>query len=376
MERYHASHKIEWLPLTVYGTSFLRFVFRKQGYELDEGIVLIADKEVQARQMILKYIQNAKNGCPVPAWKKRKKYPENYECGLLCVGKNHTEEEIGEYLLERDFLPIVISGGFLPEYLRETHYIFRVKATDLTFIASSEFSTDMTNFKEFVIKHIPEVCKCIEELDSSLAVESYDGEYEFKDIFTVFAGIAYVYALYLRQNSSERQVKEFVEDYIVELKRRLKQMGEFAAGHEIPELLTELVWKYIENHQEVEVLDEKHLDGRGWKVVQNQTAILYDNKFYYFPPKLFVQICSPLLQTMSEPELKRTLKSEGIIHCNSADYTVKKNLVNVFGVQERIRFLWVRKEKLLSEDNLYLENVFADNEEEEKWKQGNILEKL
>ena len=366
MVRYPESSKIEWLPLTVYGTSLLRFVFRKQGYELDEGLVLVADNEVQARQVIAKYTQNVQNGCSVAAWKKRKKYPENYECGMLCLSKNHTEEEIEDYLSEKDFLPIVVCGGFLPEYLRATHYTFRMGATDLAAIGSSEFSDDMIKFQDFVISHIPEVCKCISELDSSLAVESYDGEEELKTIYTILVGTGYVYALYLRQSSSERQVKEFVEDYISELYLRLKQIGDFATGNEIPEMLTDLVWNYLEEHQTVKVVNENSLDGTNWRALQNQTAILYDHKFYFFPPELFMQICTPLLQTMSEPELKRKLKTEGILHCNSADYTVKKNLVNVFGVRERVRFLWIRKDELLSAENLYLEDVYDEEQEEEK----------
>ena len=368
MGRYQESRKIEWIPLTLYGMSFLRFVFRKQGYELDEGLVFVADNEVQARQIIMKYTQNVKNGCPVSGWKKRKEYPENYECGLLCLNKNHTEQEIIEYLSENDFLPIVVCGGFLPEYLRATRYIFRMKADDMTAIRSSEFSADIIKFQDYIISHIPEVCKCIAELDNSIAMESYAGEEELKDIFAVFAGIAYVYALYLRQSSSERQVKEFIEGYITELQLRLKQIEEFSTGNDIPKMLTDLIWEYLGGHQNVKVINANHLDGKNWRAVQNQTAILYDSKFYYFPPKLFMKICSLLLQSMSEPELKRRLKSEGIIYCNSADYTVKKNLVNVYGVKERIRFLWVRKEELLSADNLYLENVYADDEEREEEK--------
>lgn len=367
MGRYQKSLKIKWIPLTLFGTSFLRFVFRKQGYELDEGFVLVADNEVQARQIIVKYTQNAKNGIPVSTWKKRKKYPENYECGLLGLGKNHTEGEILEYLAEKDFFPVVVCGGFLPEYLRSTHYVFRMGASDLTVAGSSEFSADMIKFQDFIVNHIPEVCKCITELDSSLAVESYDGEDELKDIFTIFVGIANIYALYLRQSNSEREVKEFAEDYIAELNLRLKQMEEFSTGNEIPAMLTDLIWTYLEGHNEVKVIAEKHLGGKNWMAVQNQEAILYDRKFYYFPPRLFVQICSPLLQNMSEPELKQRLKSEGLLYCNSADYTVKKSIVNVYGKKERIRFLWLKKEELFSEDNnLLLENIYDDEEREEE----------
>ena len=76
-----------------------------------------------------------------------------------------------------------------------------------------------------------------------------------------------------------------------------------------------------------------------------------------------MEICKPLLATMSETELKKRLKSEGIIKCDSADYTSKKTICSEYDQKERIRLLWVYKEKILSPDNLQLEDVFTKNNE-------------
>ena len=93
--------------------------------------------------------------------------------------------------------------------------------------------------------------------------------------------------------------------------------------------------------------------------------MLFDEAYYYFPVNLLTRICEPLLQTCSMPQLKRQLREESIIHCNSADYTVKKEVVLVYGVKETQRFIWVYKDKLLSPDNLRLEDVFANDENDE-----------
>lgn len=93
---------------------------------------------------------------------------------------------------------------------------------------------------------------------------------------------------------------------------------------------------------------------------------MYNDHYYFLPPHLFMEICEPLLQTASEPEVKRNLKEVGILHCNSADYSVKKDIVNVFGAKERIRMFWLCKEMLEFPDNLRLEDAFA-NESTNTW---------
>lgn len=357
MGKYLENGQMKWLPLTLYGNSFLRFVLEHYGYVLDEGIVLVADDEMQVRQIVSEYIQNFKNGRDVQGWKRRRQHLENYQCAFLKLERRHTEPEVLDFLAEKDFLPVVICGGILPEYLRSAHYVFRVGKEDLAAIKSPEFAEDIGCFQNYILSHIPEICNNIGELESSIALEEYEDEEELKGIFSVFIGAARIYAMYLRQTDSERGSVYFLEKYDAELKWRLAQMTEFASGSEIPEMLSELVWDYIEIHPEIQIVDEDYIDGSGWKHIETGMAIVFDKKYYLFPPRLFMAICKPLLQNMSEPELKKVLKGEGILYCNTADYTVKKTLTNVFGAKERVRFLWIGKEFLLSSDNLYLEDV-------------------
>lgn len=370
MDKYSKNGQVKWLPLTLYGSSFLRFILEHHGYVLDEGIVLVADDEMQARQIVSVYIQNFKNGRDVQGWKRRRQHLENYQCAFLKLERRHTEPEVLDFLDEKDFLPVVICGGILPEYLRSAHYVFRVGKEDLAAIRSPQFVEDIGCFQDYILGHIPEVCNNVGELESSIAFEEYEGGEELKGIFSVFIGAARIYAMYLRQTDSERGSVDFLKKYVAELKWRLAQMTEFASGSEIPEMLSELVWDYLETHPEIPIVDEDYIDGRGWKHIEMRKAIVFNEKFYLFPPQLFMEICEPLLQNMSEPELKKVLKAEGILYCNTADYTVKKTLTNVFGAKERVRFLWIGKEFLLSSDNLYLEDV-AEKEELENeihWK--------
>ena len=58
-------------------------------------------------------------------WNNKSEKPDNYFVGLiLSRGKNI--EHVQEFLQERDFLSVVITGGILPDSLRTDTYIMRI----------------------------------------------------------------------------------------------------------------------------------------------------------------------------------------------------------------------------------------------------------
>ena len=56
------------------------------------------------------------------------------------------------------------------------------------------------------------------------------------------------------------------------------------------------------------------------------------------------------------------MKEEGLMSCNSVDFTVKKQFTTVSGITERLRVLRIDKEKLMSEENLLLEDIYYHND--------------
>ena len=145
--------------------------------------------------------------------------------------------------------------------------------------------------------------------------------------------------------------------------KRFEEIPKFASGDDIPELISEFIWDFPFEEKGVKIADVSNIDKKTNEAIKVKCAVLYDYQFYYFSPELFMEICKPLLATMSETELKKRLKSEGIIKCDSADYTSKKTICSEYDQKERIRLLWVYKEKILSPDNLQLEDVFTKNNE-------------
>lgn len=373
MARYNRKGKINWLILTLYTGSFLRFLMEDLGYVLEEGIVLIADNEFQARQFISGYSKNIQDsGFKVENSKKQKFQIPNYACGFLYLRNGINENDVLDFLEEKDFLPVVVCGGFLPQYLRDSHYIFRLKTEEMEALSDKNTPKKIERFREFIINHVPYICEMIAGLEKCIVVFEYKVPTEMKELFSVFLGISRIYAFYICMTESEREMIDFFNSYIKESKERIEKIQDFADGEEIPELLSKLVWEYLYKHKEVYIVDVYNIVGEAYTAIYKKSAIIFDDKYYWFPHELFMRICEPLLQTMSQPELKRRLREEGILYCNSADYTVKKCLANSYGVTDRIRVLLVHKDCLLSPENLRLEDFFEVISENKKNEEESI----
>lgn len=364
MGKYNRKSKINSLLLTLYTGSFLRFLMKDFGCVLDEGIVLIADNELQARQFVTEYNKNiADSGYKIENFKKQKNQIPNYACGFLNLKKGINEEDVLDFLEENEFLPVVICGGFLPQYLRDSHYIFRLKAEEMKALSDRNTAENFDEFQTFIINNVSWICELLKELQNSLAVTKYNGPEDMKKLFYILVGIGRTYALYLCRTESEREAVDFFNLYIQESKDRIEKIADFADGNEIPELLSELVWRYVYGHKEVHIVDVNNIVGEAYTAIYKKSAIIFDDEYYWFSHELLMKICEPLLETMSQPELKRRLREEEIIYCNSTDYTVKKCLTNSYGVTERIRVLLICKDYLFSSENLRLEEVFTEDNE-------------
>lgn len=358
--------RIGWIPLVIYGSSFLRALLMEYGYALDEGLILVADSEAQSRRFIGTYCESTGgNGYRMKTWNSRSIKPGNYCCALLPLKKSNREEAIEDFLSEQDFVPIVVAGGLLPEYLRTDRYIFRLGKEDVKAVSSVEFAEKIRGFRNFITKKISTMCKILERAKSSIILTEYDGDEETQQIFSACVVIALIYAEYLRETKTEREIADFLSDFVSETREKIQKMSEFASGEELPEMLSALIWEVVSSDEKIKVVDITLVNGTAYTSLKEKSAILFDDKFYYFPPELFLKICEPLRQTASTTQLKKRMRKDGIIHCNSADHTVKKEITNVFGAKETQRFIWVYKEYLLSEDNLRLEDVFGHITEEE-----------
>lgn len=357
--------KVEWLPQMLYGGSFLRYILDDFNYALDEGMILVADDEAQSRKFLQEYCRKTQeNGIEVSSWKKRKKFPDNFCCGIMRLKTSTKEEEVTDFLSEKKFLPVVISGGVLPDYLRCGRYIFRLGKEDIEAVSAKDFESQITDFRAYVLNNVSEILRTLRELDTSISFEVCDEMGELKNLYRYFVAVGVIWKKYWRKTYSEREAEDFFRAYLVETFERMEKIPDFASGEEISETIASCVWEFMSMNEGVVLADVEAVGGVEFEALKEKHAILFDAKFYYFPQELFLEMCKPVLETVSHPEFKEKLKELGIIHCSGADKTVKKTVTTVYGGTERIRFLWLHKEFLLSHDNLRLEDIYFEEKEE------------
>ena len=359
MGRPFETGKMNWITLVIFGSSFLRVILGDYGNQLDEGIIILTDNEAEARQFILNYCRISKgNGQRIYRWKKGNFQLDNYCCGLLLLNSKKTEEAL-EFLEETDFFPILVSGGVLPDELRYARYIFRTTHEDTLNLQQEGAADLIEKFRAYLVSEIDDVCKIIELSKRSLAITKFHGSNEYKNLFSLLVAIGKVYEKYLVEHISEEMGNEFWNNYLSETCKRIEKISDFASGDDLQEFIAELIWTYMEQNADVLLADADEITGEAYSALKGNRIILYDATYYYFSTELFSEMCKPLLQTMSMPGLKKHMSDEGILHCNSADYTVKKQIVTVYGTRERVRMLRIVKEKVMSRENLLLEDFFT-----------------
>lgn len=357
--------EVNWLSQMLYGGSFLRYILDDFNYGLDEGMILVADDEAQSRKFLQEYCRKTRgNGTEVVSWKKRKKCPNNYCCGIMRLKTSTKEEELTDFLSEKDFLPVVISGGVLPDYLRCDRYIFRLGKEDVEAVSAKDFESHIANFRAYVLDNVPEILRVLQELKTSIPLEICDEMGGLKNLYQYFVAVGVIWKKYWRKTHSEREAEDFFKAYLAETFKRMDKIPDFASGEEIAESIASCVWEFMSMNDGVVLADVEAVGGVEFKALKEMRAILFDTEYYYFPQELLLEMCKPILETVSNPEFKEKLKELGIIHCNAADKTVKKTVTTVYGGTERIRFLWLHKEFLLSHDNLRLEDIYFDEKEE------------
>lgn len=120
------------------------------------------------------------------------------------------------------------------------------------------------------------------------------------------------------------------------------------------------------------ILDRNRVEGRDVENVENYP--LYDDTFYYLPPKLFDKICKPIQQSIGLRQMKgylydaRILAGEGK---NRAYMTVKVPVVTEYGGILQPRRIRIRREWLDDEGDLTWEERIKISSEREEESDGN-----
>jgi len=361
MERCEESGMLKKLPWMISAFGYVNYIIQRKVETLDNGFVLIADDEAQARQFAEAFCSpKGCNAVRIYNWKKKSQKPRNYEVGVLLIQKEHRQPEVESFLNEKDFLPVIVSGGILPDYLKTGRYLFRLSMQDVEIIRGNAFYEWMIAYQEYVRSNKDGICRKLEKLHSSMAWDEYYGDVSKRRLYELLLATVSIIADFIWDRFDEREASVYRSEGMEICRAWLNQMDDFSTGEDLAERVADCVTEYLDQNPSVLIRSIDHVDLETSKAISNDEALLYDAEFYYIPQSLFMKMCAPLLETVSTVELKQQMAAEGLLKKTSEDYTSKKMFTNVAGSKTRIRVFWIFKECLILEDNLTLEDLYEE----------------
>lgn len=351
--------KIRTKLMLISGLAFLRPLLRDAGFDTDEGLVLLFDTSKIARQFFAACTE-CLNATEVGSLKKDVT-AENYQAGFHICRPSDDPDLLEDFLLNKDFLPVVISGGQIPTCLEEP-YIIRISSEPFNVIIY-DFFEEFDEFADYVIENTETVVERLETVDISRFLQVSAVGNEDVLILQTFLAVGVIWDDFIQ---SVTPSQEFFEDFFLQCAYMVKKMRDFFDHIDMKDEISDMFFQYLEDHPEIKISHANEVTSVGLNAIEACKAILYDTDFYYIPERLVKKICEPLLATKSLGTLKKQLAGEGIIERNSDGYTVKKKFWTVYGNSDRMRAIKFKKEALLSREGLNLEEFFCDIDESDE----------
>lgn len=335
---------------------FCRFVFRKYGYDIERGVILVVEDTWQAGEIADAFCEK---GAAVLIKRKRNKgaIPLNFQIGLHLYEKLDREDWITEFLIQKDFFPVVIVAGIVPEPLYGRGYIFRL---DLTGADIFEFRGMYQKMVTNIMENLEAFMYELKNLKTSKIFRRCLME-KYPRASQIVAATGITWRMVLRKQNSEETVEDWLEEYCSFLIKSLQAMDDFEGKSGVREAIRKCIIAYIlRNNVQILRLDQ---------FSSTNKAIFMDYEHYYFEEVLLKEICAPLTNTISFLQLKSEMYAEGILECNEGskqNYTLKVTCLDTISKRYiRKRFLKLKRECLLTDSGMSLEDqlVLAKDEE-------------
>lgn len=349
--------------------SFCRFIFQKYGYDLEKGIVLVADDDRHAQE-IADAILTTVDSRNILHYSSKTEKPFNFEMGLHLYRKYDKEEKLIEFLFAKYFVPVVIVGGVVPEFLTENAYIFRIKLTGKDI---RDFRALYEKMETNVKSHIEHLSYEIQNVKTTRVLKNSQIESANQRCFEVIILTGKVWQMVIRESNDEDTSEAWMQEYCSVLESELESMDDLIGMCDVSEAVRKCVVDYV-GENDVEILELYAIKG------DSTETIWYDADYYYFTESFLKKICLPLQKTVSFQQIKAELYESGILVCNEIqkrNFTVKKSCFNSqTGKEIRMRFLRLLRQELMSDAGMELEEIAElakkNNEmEKEEFENGN-----
>lgn len=337
--------------------AFVQEPMRFYGYGMDKGIILIADDEESALAIKI-MLEDHMDAVGVKLKSRKENQPLNYQMGVHVYNRLDDERKVMDFLEEQEFLPIVIAGGMIPEILIGRGYTFRCTATEKDFM---EAKKRYKSFTDFTKRNASVVCDLIKRISKlSDMIEDPQKKYQkYQRIVKSLMTVIFIWSSIYEEHGREKEKIGREEERLKALIwRAIETMERNDGTYDVQEPVKKC---FIEQVSKGEMGISQLGEDSETDVIENH--ISYDDDFYYVTDSTLRTICAPLLKTVSFVKLKNEMVASGMVDCNDGNlknFTKKKLIWRSFGWQERVRFVWIKKEALMTKEGLFLEDIWED----------------
>ena len=347
----------KWVVKTVAELAFVRELMKLYGYGLEKGIILIADDEESALA-IKSMLEAHLDAVGMKLRGRKESQPLNYQMGVHVYNRLDDERKLLDFLEEQEFLPVLITGGLIPKFLVGRGYAFRCV------LEEAGFMTAEAQYKEFVAsikRDVPTVVKVIQEVSTVPDVLSANHrqyrKYE-KVVKNLLAIMCLCEQVYKTAGASEEKLAENNKAFKTKIEKAIAVMDRYEGEYDVQDVVRECFLRQAKK-------GDVRLSpvGISSAVDEAESHILYDDNFYYVADPTLRKICAPLLETVSFVQLKNEMAFSGMVDCNDGslkNFTKKKLIWRSYDQPERIRLIWIKKESLMTDEGLLLENMWED----------------
>lgn len=336
-----------WLGITLFVSSFFRFPLQTYGYETN-GFVIVVDDDLTAISLekALARVLQAKS---VENWQLKYEM-KNFEAAVGRARKTNKIDRLQDFLASKDFLPILIVTGIVPEALVDFSWVVHFQGDVTTIVSMGDV---IALFRQDLKENLPFYLLDLENLSTSRWLL----DYKEKEIFMslkFFVGVARVICTWLRMSNPEPEVEIWFHNYMNQAETVIHNQERLQDLYNISLAVRNCILKYLQKEQ-VLLLDVSDMQHR-----KETMTIFFDTDFYYFCERDLKEMCRPLTDSVSFLQIKREMAVEGILVSDKTkgNYTVKVELYDPENDEKRrFRLLKIAKEYLLDDSGLLLEEV-------------------
>lgn len=351
-------NKMSQLLEMISGTAFFHFPLQTYGYDLEKGLILVAEDDKHAR-LIEKALVDNLDAKSILHCNNREWNVLNYELAIHCYRQNDREDMIQDFLYQNNFTPVLIVGGMVPTGIFPYGYTLRCNLKEKEV---SDFFNLYETMKKIFVENPSYLENELSNVNSSKIMMKYKTEANESRFIKSSLAIGKLWAIVLRKKHDENTVEDWLEHFIEFSIDTEKVMEDFGGFYGIGDAVRKCIHKYFQQNA-VEIY---HLrDEIDLQTVQNY--IFFDEENYYFTEHFFKTICEPLTHTVSFLQLKKEMQAYGMLRSDSTkdNYTVK--VVCYDSTTEsfvRKRFLKIGKEYLETDEGFSLEDILVFQNEE------------